>query len=234
MRALAVAAALAGLAPPVHADGATPRPQSGDTVGLLDVRVEGLTPEAADQFTTKIEQAIQISGLDVASPAELRAHLVGTSWNSACAVGPCLGELARQTGVRTVIEVALTTNGPSYHYVVSLLDAFSGATVNQVADTCDVCTTEEAFGEAALAVVGLLSGVTDGDQAHRRAPATARPGRRATRWLGAAFLGAAALAGAGSWYFFRDGRDTLGGATGGAAGALGVAGITSLAVSFTF
>lgn len=242
---LAVAAVVAAAgaaradAPPPAGTTAPAPADTEDVIGLLDVRVDGLSPAATEAFTAKIEQSLEISGLKVASRERLRQYLAGTPWNSSCFFGACLGELERQTGVATVIEVALATSGPSYHYVITLLDAKTGQPRSQVAAKCDVCTTDEAFGEAALAVVGLVNGlgdtstplVTPGvprrDDGHRGA-------RRRTAWLGGALLGAAALAGAGTWYFFREDRDTLGGASAGAAGALGVAGLVTLGVSLSF
>ena len=216
---------------------------SDDVIGLLDVRVEGLSADATAAFTRKIEESLEMSGLKVASRERLRAYLAGTPWNTACLLGGCLAELERGAAVATVIEVALATSGPSYHYVITLLDTRTGAPQNQVAAKCDVCTTDEAFTEASLAVVALVNGVGDGapvvapvviDPEARRAAARVGAARRRTRWLGVALLGAAAAAGAGSWYFFRDDRDALGGGSAGAAGALGLAGITSLGLSFSF
>ncbi|MBK9034777.1 MAG: hypothetical protein IPL61_26525 [Myxococcales bacterium] len=246
MRALVVAVAVTALAAPTWAQPAKPRPAPADTddvIGLLDVRVEGLSADAAEVFTRKIEDGLELSGLKVASRERLRAYLAGTPWNTACLLGTCLAELQRGAAVATVIEVALATSGPSYHYVITLLDTRSGQPLTQVAAKCDVCTTDEAFTEAALAVVALVNGVGDGapidvpvviDPATRRARARVAHARSRTRWLGVVLLGAAAAAGAGSWYFYRDDRDALGGATAGAAGALGVAGFTSLGLSFSF
>ena len=210
---------------------------TGEVIGLLDVRIEGLSADASAAFTEKIEQSLEISGLKVAPLERLRQYLAGTPWNLGCYFGTCLMELHRQTGVATVIEVALATSGPSYHYVITLLDAKTGQPRSQTSGVCDVCTTDEAFGEASLAVVGLVNGVSDlpSDDAPPKSVAHRdhRPAVR-TRWLAGSLLGLAAAAAAGSWYFFREDRDTLGGASAGAAGALGVAGVTTLAVSFTF
>lgn len=239
------AAALVALALAVVPATAQPKPPPApvdtvDVIGLLDVRVEGLSADAAEVFTRKIEEGLELSGLKVASRDRLRQYLAGTPWNSACLLGACLGELAKGADVDTVIEVALATSGPSYHYVITLLDTRTGQPINQVAAKCDVCTTDEAFAEASLAVVAVVNGVGDAAPragapldpqilaAHRRV-ARARSG---TRWLSIGLLGAAALAAGGAYYFYRDDRDALGGATAGAAGALGVAGFTTLGLSF--
>ncbi len=217
--------------------------ETDDVIGLLDVRVEGLSADATAVFTRKIEEGLEMSGLKVASRERLRAYLAGTPWNSACLLGACLSELARGAEVATVIEVALATSGPSYHYVITLLDTRTGHAINQVAAKCDVCTTDEAFAEASLAVVAVVNGVGDGaapiataapDPQLRRTRARVMHARSRARTLGITLIGLAAVAAGGAYYFFEDDRDTLGGASAGAAGALGVAGFTSLGLSFSF
>ena len=249
MRAAALTLAALLVAGPATAQ---PRPAAGaprstadteDVIGLLDVRVEGLSTDATVAFTRKIEEGLEMSGLKVASRERLRAYLAGTPWNSACLLGACLSELARGAEVSTVIEVALATSGPSYHYVITLLDTRTGHAINQVAAKCDVCTTDEAFAEASLAVVAVVNGVGDGaprviapavDPALARTRARVLHARGRARILGITLIGLAAAAAGGAYYFFRDDRDTLGGASAGAAGALGVAGFTSLGLSFSF
>lgn len=231
-------AAAAKAPPPAKATAET-----DDVIGLLDVRVEGLSADATAVFTRKIEEGLEMSGLKVASRERLRSYLAGTPWNSACLLGACLSELARGAEVATVIEVALATSGPSYHYVITLLDTRTGHAINQVAAKCDVCTTDEAFAEASLAVVAVVNGVGDGaprvvtptvDPELARTRARVGHARSRARVLGITLIGLAAAAAGGAYYFFRDDRDTLGGASAGAAGALGVAGFTSLGLSFSF
>lgn len=239
--AAAVAMALAVAIPPAMAQPRAPAVAPADTddvIGLLDVRVEGLSPAAAEAFTKKIEDGLEVSGLKFASRERLRGYLAGTPWNSACLLGACLSELTRGADVRTVIEVALATSGPSYHYVITLLDTATGKPINQVAAKCDVCTTDEAFTEASLAVVALVNGVGDGalpaTVVVRDGHARVAHARSRARWLGLVALGAAAAAAGGAYYFFDEDRDTLGGASAGAAGALGLLGAVSLGLSFTF
>ena len=237
--ALAGWAAVAAAAP--HVEGA-PEKLPDDVIGLLDVRVEGVSAAAADMFSKQIEESLEMSGLKVAPRAHLHDYLAGTPWNSACLIGACLAELRTRAAVNRVLEVALVTNGPSYHYVITLLDTATGKTIGQLARKCDVCTTEEAFAAAALAVVELVNGVgdaapdtpnpaIDGD-----APAAARVRRARTRarTLGVVLVGAAVAVGAGSYYLYHQDRDGYGAGAAGAAGALGVAGLTAIGVSFTF
>lgn len=215
-------------------------PEPKRVIGLLDVRAEGVSATAAEVFTKEIEQSLEMSGLAVAPRQNLLEYLAGTPWNGACLIGPCLAPLRSHGGVETVVEVALATNGPSYHYVITLLDTATGAPIGQLARKCDVCTTQEAFAAASLAVVELVNGV---GEAAPPDPAIATPmvetrrldrARRRTRFVGIGLVVGAAAAAAGSYFLFRDERDTLGGAAAGAAGALGVAGVTSIGISFAF
>lgn len=213
-------------------------PATDGVIGLLDVRVEGVSAAAGEMFTKQVEESLEISGLQVAPRKRLHEYLAGTPWNAACLVGACLRELRLRAAVGRVLEVALVTNGPSYHYVITLLDTQTGKTVSQLARKCDVCTTEEAFASAALAVVELVNGVGDAtpDEPVVAAP-VGSPGvdraRRRARTLGLVLVGAAVATGVGSYYLYQQDNDLVGPAAG-AAGALGVAGLLSIGVSFTF
>jgi hypothetical protein len=230
--AILVVLGLTGLATPAHAD--------EELIGLLDVRVEGVSDAAAEVFAKQIEESLGIAGLQVASRARLREFLAGTPWNAACLVGDCLKELETHAGVGQVIEAALVSIGPSYHYTITLIDTGTGAIVRQTSRKCDVCTTDEAFADAALEVVALVTN-PDGDGAKPKvvrpkppAPASTVKGRRATRRAAVALLGAAVLAGAGGAYLLSRDEDRLGAGLAGGAGAFAVAGVTCLGVSFSF
>ncbi len=239
MRSLAVAFAatlvvlgLAASATPAHAD--------DDLIGLLDVRVEGVSDAAAEVFSRQIEESLGIAGLKVAPRARLREFLAGTPWNAACLVGDCLKELATHAGVGQVIEAALVSIGPSYHYTITLLDTATGTIIRQTSRKCDVCTTDEAFADAALEVVALVTN-PDGDGGKPKVaipkappPPSTVKGRLATRRAAIALLGAAVVAGAGGAYLLSRDEDRLGAALAGGAGAFAVAGVTCLGVSFSF
>ncbi|KAB2904931.1 MAG: hypothetical protein F9K40_06815, partial [Kofleriaceae bacterium] len=135
----------------------TPARAEDDLIGLLDVRVEGVSDTAAEVFTRQIEESLGIAGLQVAPRARLREFLAGTSWNAACLFGACLKELKTHAGVGQVIEATLVSIGPSYHYTITLLDTETGAIIRQTSRKCDVCTTDEAFADAALEVVALVT-----------------------------------------------------------------------------
>jgi hypothetical protein len=239
MRPLALAA-LVVLGFAVSAASATPARADDDLIGLLDVRVEGVSDTAAEVFTKQIEESLGIAGLKVAPRARLREFLAGTSWNAACLVGDCLKELETHAGVAQVIEAALVSIGPSYHYTITLLDTATGTIIRQTSRKCDVCTTDEAFADAALEVVALVTN-PDGDGGkpvvdlpRPPPPASTVKGRRATRGAAIALLGAAVVAGAGGAFLLSRDEDRLGAALAGGAGAFAVAGVTCLGVSFSF
>jgi hypothetical protein len=232
LRILAVLLVVLGLAAPARAD--------DELVGLLDVRVEGVSDTAAEVFAKQIEESLGIAGLQVASRARLREFLAGTPWNAACLVGDCLKELKTHAGVGQVIEAALVSIGPSYHYTITLLDTKTGHIIRQISRKCDVCTTDEAFADAALEVVALVTN-PDGTGAKPVVavpmtpdPASTVKGRLSIRRTAVALFGAAVLAGAAGGYLLSRDEDRLGAALAGGAGAFAVAGATCLGVSFSF
>lgn len=241
--ALAAVCVLAGLAGRASADDAkvgTPRKAAGrgDLIGLLDVRVEGVSDTAAEVFAKQIEESLGIAGMQVAPRARLREFLAGSPWNAACLVGECLRALKTHAGVSTVVEAALVSIGPSYHYVISILDTETGAILHQVARKCDVCTTDEAFTNAALDVVELIQQREDHSGNPLPSAAADRPrapsGRGKVRKTGLFLIGAAVIAGAGGVYLMSRDEDRAGAAALGAGGAFAVAGVTCLGVSFSF
>ena len=199
-----------------------PAPAATDLIGLLEVRVEGVSDAAATMFAQQIAESLGIAGYKVASATRLREFLTTSPWNAACLVGDCLAVLKTHAGVDRVVEARMVSTGPSYHYVITLLDTGSGAVITQKADRCEVCTTEEAFAEAGLAVVGLLHGL-DGDRT-----------RSTTLRLGVALVTAAVVAGGASAILYSSDDDSAGAVAAGAAGAFAVAGVTSLGISFAF
>lgn len=245
-RAALAMLAVAGLTAPAFADGAeAPAPKKaagrGDLIGLLDVRVEGVSDTAAELFAKQIEESLGIAGMQVASRARLREILAGSPWNAACLAGDCLRALKTHAGVSTVIEAGLVSIGPSYHYVITILDTETGEIEHQVARKCDVCTTDEAFTNAALDVVELIQQREDhsgnplptaaGGERPRSAPGA---GRGKVRRTAIFLIGAAVVAGAGGAYLMSRDEDRVGAAALGAGGAFAVAGVTCLGVSFSF
>lgn len=230
MRALVIAATLAALGAPAAAE----EKPAAELIGLLDVRVEGVSDTGAEMFAKQIEESLGIAGLQVAPRARLREFLAGTPWNAACLVGECLRELKIHAAVATVIEASLVSIGPSYQYVITLIDTETGRVQHQLARKCDVCTTDEAFASAALDVVELIQQRDTNANPAPPPPRKPPPGRAKVRKTALFLLGAAVAAGAGGVFLMSRDQDRAGAATLGGAGAFAVAGATCLGVSFTF
>jgi hypothetical protein len=236
---LQVTAAADTSAKPARTPPEAPAAPKKKIIGILDVRVDGVSSTAAGKFETSIEDGLGSTEYWVATRKRMREILAGSGWSEGCTVGPCLLEVKRQTGADLVVDAYFQGSGSSYRFVVTLVDTASGAVTAQVADHCDVCTLTEALDSAALATIGLVHGA-EGTEALTAAHATApsptpppspvRPLRRTAMLL----IAAAVIAGGSAAYFAHTGDNKLGYAAGGAAGGLGVAGIAVLAVSFEF
>jgi hypothetical protein len=246
-RAVAIGAVLLALAPAAAADtsakAAAPAPAPAapkkKIIGILDVRVDGVSSTAAEKFETGIEDGLGSTEYWVATRKRMREILAGSGWSEGCTVGPCLVEVKKQTGADLVVDAYFQGTGSSYRFVVTLVDTATGTVTAQVADHCDVCTLTEALDSAALATIGLVHGA-EGTVAATPVRAAAPPptpppdAARPTRRTAMMLIAAAVIVGGSAAYFSHTGDDKLGYAAGGAAGGLGVAGIAVLAVSFEF
>ena len=246
MRRLVAIGAVLALATPARADDVVappPAPAAAAApkrkiIGILDVRVEGVSSTAGERFESGIEEGLGSTDYWVATRKRMREILAGSGWSEGCSFGPCLMEVKRQTGADLIVDAYFQGAGSSYRFVVSLVDTATGAVTAQVADHCDVCTLSEALDAAALATIGLVHGA-EGQVAppagpiatHVTPPESPAPSLRRTALV---LVGAAVIAGGAAAYFAHTGDDKLGYAAGGAAGGLGVAGITVLAISFRF
>ncbi len=239
--AAVLAAALAtGIAPGARADAAKPAPGHRKIVGVLEVRVDGVSSTAAEKFEVGIEDGLSSTEYWVATRKRMREVLAGSSWSEGCVVGPCLAEVKRQTNADLIVSAYFEGTGSSYRFVVTLVETTTGTVVAQVADRCDVCTLTEALDTAALDTIGLVNGANDAPA--RALPRAARPGddagvnrgRRASRRASLLLISGAVLAGGTAAYFFRTEKRDLGYAGVGAALGMGVGGIAAFALSFRF
>lgn len=145
MKSLLVLAALAGVA---HAD---------RTIGVLDVRVEGVAAEAKAKFSEGLEQQLAASPHAVMSAAKMHEAMASSAkFTDGCITGPCLQEIRAQTKADMVLLVAFTGLGTTYGYVVTLMRTDTGQVLSQHADRCDVCTLNEAMGKAQKATLELV------------------------------------------------------------------------------
>ena len=246
-RPLAIGAVLLALGASAAADTSSGKagapaapPPHKKIIGILDVRVDGVSSTAAEKFETGIEDGLGSTEYWVATRKRMREILAGSGWSEGCTVGPCLLEVKKQTQADLVVDAYFQGTGSSYRFVVTLVDTGTGTVTAQVADHCDVCTLTEALDSAALATIGLVHGAEGTAVATTpiraavppppKPPDAEHPVRRTALLL----IAAAVIAGGGAAYFAHTGDDKLGYAAGGAAGGLGVAGIAVFAVSFEF
>ena len=239
--AVAVAAAM-----PASADDAKPAAKPAPTtghrkiIGVLEVRVDGVSSTAAEKFEVGIEDGLSSTEYWVATRKRMREILAGSSWSEGCVFGPCLAEVKRQTAADLIVDAYFEGTGSSYRFVVTLVETATGSVVAQVADHCDVCTLTEALDTAALDTIGLVNGANDAPRAVTTG-SRARPddhavnrGRRASRRASLLLISGAVLAGSTAAYFFHTHDRDLGYASAGAALGMTAGGIAAFALSFRF
>jgi hypothetical protein len=150
MRHIAALVALATWAGPARAE-------TYDPVGILEVTTAGVSDETGDTFETSIEQALAAVKVPVVRSKVVGEKLTGSDFIRGCAFGPCLREVGRATGLKRVLVTRIEGAGKSYSVVVSLVETGEGRLVSQVAQSCPVCTVEEAIATATRAVVELVT-----------------------------------------------------------------------------
>jgi hypothetical protein len=132
------------------------------TVGILDVRVDGVPDEAKAQFEKGLEEQLDTSTYWLSNRAQMRERLkFSTKWTEGCVVGACLIEVKTQTQAELVLLVALSGSGTSYGYIITVARTDNGRVVAQDAQRCDVCTPREVMRDATLATINLLHNVPD-------------------------------------------------------------------------
>ena len=151
-RALRVAAlALAVLAAPARAE-------DKKMVGILDVRVEGVSQDLRQKFEQQLEQMLDTNQYWLANRAAMRDRLkFSTRWTEGCVIGDCLAEVRTQTQAQFVLLAALSGSGTSFGFVITLVRTDTGRVLAQKTERCEVCTINEAMAAATLATIGLLN-----------------------------------------------------------------------------
>jgi hypothetical protein len=242
-----VAAALGPVAaePARSAPADTARSASAEPIGVLEVATDGVSQAAGDKFEQSVEETLAGVGFRVVRSPTVKEKLAGTNYIGGCTVGPCMREVLARTGLRRVLVGRIQGTGQSYSVVVSLVDTRTGELVSQVAQSCPVCTVDEAISTATLATVELLTSTSAPDRraaamasarASERAAARATLDRRAARvrrfgWF--MVIGGAVAAGVGGGLFAAD-RDRPGSVSVGVGGGLAVAGVSALVWSKSF
>jgi hypothetical protein len=148
-------------------------PDAGETIGVLEVATYGVSQAAGDKFEQSVEETLTAVGLRVVRSHEVQKQLAGTNYISGCTFGPCMKEVLTRTGLRRVLVARIQGAGQTYSVVVSLIDTESGHLVSQVAQSCPVCTVEDAIATSIKAVVKLL---TEEDATSAESAASLAPG----------------------------------------------------------
>jgi hypothetical protein len=223
-------------------------PDTSEPIGVLEVATYGVSQAAGEKFEQSVEETLAGVGFRVVRSRQVQQELAGTNYVSGCTFGPCMKEVLTRTGLRRVLVARIQGAGQSYSVVVSLIDTETGYLVSQVAQSCPVCTVEDAISTSIKAVVELLtdedaSGAAgDGPRAvaalRPREPddAVARLARRRqqARRLGWVFVASGAAAvGLAAGLVAAD-RDDAAFVSGGLGGGLVAAGLTALVWSRSF
>lgn len=145
--ALALLAALAGRA----------RAADSDPVGLLEVATQGVSDTTGDKFEESIERGLAAVEVPVMRSRVVREKLATSDFVHGCAYGPCLRAVGRATGLHRLLVARIEGAGQSYSVVVSLMETEEGRLLSQVAQSCPVCTVDEAIATATRAVVELIT-----------------------------------------------------------------------------
>lgn len=236
-----LALAFAGLAPARAAAGQDARAETAEPIGVLEVATNGVSQAAGDKFEQSVEETLAGVGFRVVRSQVVQQQLAGTNYIAGCTFGPCMKEVLAQTKLRRVLVARIQGAGQSYSVVVSLVDTRTGRMISQVAQSCPVCTVEEAISTATLVVVELL---TRGNPVADAPVAPARPAvevaarlerrRQQARRVGWIFVaGGAVAAGLGGGLLAAD-QPEVGAASLGVGGGLAVAGLTAVLWSKSF
>lgn len=126
-------------------------------IGLLEVTTVGVSDETGDTFETSMEQALAAVKVPVVRSKVVREKLAASDFVHGCSFGPCIREVGRATGLERVLAARIEGAGKSYSVVVSLIETGEGRLLSQVAQSCPVCTVEEAIATATHAVVELVT-----------------------------------------------------------------------------
>jgi hypothetical protein len=128
-----------------------------DPVGVLEVATRGVSETAGDTFEQGMERALSAVEVPVVRSNRVREQMGGSDFVRGCTFGPCLREVGRATGLKRLLVARIEGAGKSYSVVVSLLETEEGRLLSQVAQSCPVCTVDEAIATATQAVVELLT-----------------------------------------------------------------------------
>jgi hypothetical protein len=147
--ARALAAVVLAAFPAAQAVGAPKR------VAILDLVTEGMSADVQGQFETTIEEELRKSGYLVVSHATTLDVIAKKELTEGCTFGRCVEPIGAALGVGLLLDVRISAEGPSYSFVLSLVEAKQGTPIGQVVTACPVCTVSEALGKLGGLVAAL-------------------------------------------------------------------------------
>ena len=153
--ALLGAAGVALAAPFARAADVPPEGGTAESVAVLDSIIDGVPASARPSFEQNLEDSLRGAGFTVLPKATVKNLLLKSDAPPGCSFGPCLRAVGKALDVELALVVRISADGPSFTFVLTLVDTASGAPVAQVSDTCAVCTFDEASSAATLAIVDL-------------------------------------------------------------------------------
>jgi hypothetical protein len=153
--ALLVAAGVVLAGRSARAADAPPESGTAESVAVLDSIIDGVPASARPSFEQNLEDSLRGAGFTVLPKATVKNLLLKSDAPPGCSFGPCLRAVGKALDVELALVVRISADGPSFTFVLTLVDTQTGAPVAQVSDTCAVCTFDEASSAATLAIVDL-------------------------------------------------------------------------------
>jgi hypothetical protein len=201
--------------------------ERAETVAVLDSIIDGVPAGARPDFQKNLEESLRGAGFTVLPQVTVKNLLLSSDVTAGCSFGPCLRQVGKALGVELGLVVRISAVGPSFSFVLTLVDTTTGAPVAQVSDTCAVCTFDEASSAATLAVVDLGMKYRENRDAAAQAGRLLEQERRehrrvqTARWV---MAGIAVLAGGAAAYLLvgRTDTETAGLVTAGGAAGLAI------------
>lgn len=221
------------------ASAAPARAEVPDPVGLLEVATQGVSDTTGDKFEESIERALSAVNVPVMRSKLVRERLAQSDYVHGCSFGPCLRAVGRVTGLGRLLVARIEGAGQSYSVVVSLVETGEGRLLSQVAQSCPVCTVDEAIATATRAVVELITRREGEARSGEEVvsvpddPERLARNKKHVRNLGILFTSVGAAALVGGSILAADESDGAAAMIGGGAG-LAAAGLGTLLLSVTF
>jgi hypothetical protein len=140
----------------------TAPPANKKMVAILDVRLDGMSDMAGAELQKELDSQLDTTSYWLPSRQRVKERLAfSTKWSDGCYVGDCLKEVKTQVGADLALLIAISGQGTSFGYVISLMRTDNGTLLMQDAGRCDVCVEQQVVRDVTLATIDLLNKVPD-------------------------------------------------------------------------